>query len=513
MENNKNKHSGLLARLMKNQKGAVLPLIGLVIGITILASGFAVDYARAQIVHDRMQMALDAAAIAGARAAAIPGPESLKEDRVRAEAMEYFKANFPDGFMGTQGVVNISVDLDIETRGFDIHYETNALTVNAMLVKALGISNMSVGNLEAAVKTRTVTPMDVVMTLDVSGSMAWADGTGCEYSCGTAVPASNSRLEKAKGAMKRLTEMMDVDGVRIGLVPWDQKVNYNGTMAAPDPNLPTCGFPVTDTITASCCGCASWSSYSWTDSDGNLQTTTYCSAYNTCSRVTAVNYSGDARGCTYRDGAAHGASAVNYSSSNGFTTYWGTPGCNLVSRPASNSTWRTNAAPPSTYGNNTIRPIRYLTDNRSVIDGEIDAQVYDGNTDGALGMLWARRMLTGEGGYYPPSDRENRVVIHITDGTNTRYFGSPPHTGDTGDTNMVNQCNQTKNGDARGPIRVYTIAYNIPNRASLQACASQPGEPGGDPSMDMSFNASDANELRTALETIAYSLMTIRLTK
>lgn len=506
MEHNKNKQGGVLARLMKNSEGGVLPLIGLVIGITIMASGFAVDYARAQIVHDRMQMALDAAAIAGARAAAIPGSESQKEENVKREALEYFQANFPEGFMGTQGTININVDVVIDTKGFDIRYETNALTVNSMLVKAMGISNMSVGNVDAEVKTRTVTPMDVVMTLDVSGSMAWADGTGCEYSCGTA-PYSQQRLTKAKAAMKRLTEMMDVDGVRIGLVPWDQKVNYQGTMAAPDPNQPTCGYPVTDTITASCCGCASYSSYNWVDSDGNTQTTTYCAAYSTCSRVTSVNYSGDARGCTYRNGSANGASAVNYSSSNGYTTSWGTPGCNLVSRPASNNNWRTNAAPPSTYGSNTIRPIRYLTENRSVIDAEIDAQVYDGNTDGALGMLWARRMLTGEGGYYPASDRQNRVVIHITDGTNTRYFGSAPHTGNTSDSPMLDECTRTKNGDSTGRIRVYTIAYNIPNRPSLQNCATQP-----DPN-DNSFNASDANELKQALETIAYSLMTIRLTK
>lgn len=510
MEHKKNKHGGFLARLMENQKGGVLPLVGLVIGITILASGFAIDYARVQIIHDRMQMALDAAAIAGARAAAIPGPKTLKEARVKAEAMQYFKANFPDGFMGTNGSAKIdNVTVNTETKGFDISYKTNALTVNTMLLKAMGISNMTVGNVEAEVKTRTVTPMDVVMTLDVSGSMAWADGTGCEYSCGTA-PHAQQRLTKAKDAMKRLTEMMDVDGVRIGLVPWDQKVNYGGKMAAPDPANPnpvSCAFPQTDTITAACCGCASYSSYSWVDSDGNTQTTTYCAAYNSCSRVVSVNYAEDPRGCQYRDGAAHGASAVNYSSSNGYTTYWGTPGCNLVSRPASNSTWRTNAAPPSTYGSNTIRPMRYLTDNRNVIDAEIDAQVYDGNTDGALGMKWARRMLTGEGGYYPQSNRENRVVIHITDGTNTRYFGSAPHTGNTSDTPMLNECNQTKAGDSVGRIRVYTIAYNIPNRASLQDCATQP-----DPN-DNSFNASNANELKTALETIAYGLMTIRLTK
>src|SRR5688572_10515687 len=83
------------SHLWSNEHGAVLPLVGLAFVSLLLVTGFAVDYARAQMVKDRLQWALDAAALGGANAASTGDLA-----RVRSEGMRYLSANFPNGFMG-----------------------------------------------------------------------------------------------------------------------------------------------------------------------------------------------------------------------------------------------------------------------------------------------------------------------------------------------------------------------------------------------------------------------------
>lgn len=91
-----------------DQSGAVLPLIGLSIVLLIAFMGVAIDSGRYFLARNKLSNALDAALIA---AADIATPRLMKDDpeALQKRGREYFRANFPVNYLGT----NIS-DSDLE---------------------------------------------------------------------------------------------------------------------------------------------------------------------------------------------------------------------------------------------------------------------------------------------------------------------------------------------------------------------------------------------------------------
>lgn len=227
----------IMRKLFRSQDGGVLMLVGLAFGVIVLASGFTIDFARAQIVRERLQWAIDAAALAGARVA----HEGIGS--VQQEANAYFRANFPNGYMGTRGG-NISARNigTVNGKGRGIEFKVTNMTMESYMVDAMGMNDIKVSGL-AQVNTMPAGPHDIVLAVDVSGSMEWCESSACVYSgdpgC-TGCGASSIRMYQAKQAMRIfLDEMQGGQDIRIGIVPWDQKVNAGGVALGKGTNSST----------------------------------------------------------------------------------------------------------------------------------------------------------------------------------------------------------------------------------------------------------------------------------
>ncbi|MCP5365585.1 MAG: VWA domain-containing protein [Hyphomicrobiales bacterium] len=191
-------------RLCAEDAGAVAVYVALALVVMIAAIGAGFDASRAYMVRSRLSTALDSAALAGG----LKLYEDTRDDDIRM----YFETNFPADSLGaTVSGPNIVVDANAET----VHVSATA-TVGSTLLRLVGVDDIEV-YAESEV-TRKMTALDVVLSMDVSGSMGSDDGDGI------------SRLQEAKNAAKELTKILfGNDGVKellhIGLVPWSSKVN------------------------------------------------------------------------------------------------------------------------------------------------------------------------------------------------------------------------------------------------------------------------------------------------
>lgn len=230
------RNRSFLSCFMQCRNGGVLPLIGLAFGILVLSAGLTIDLTRAQIVRERLQWAVDAAALAAAR-------EPTNALR-REKALAYFRANFPEGYMGTSGgSFNVSNISTVNGRGTGLRFSVSGMNMRSYLAGAAGRLMGGVDNIRvsarADVNTMPTGPHDIVLAVDVSGSMEWYDGTGhgClisgDWACLHPSYAGNgTRMQNAKNAMNRFINIMQGgQDIRIGIVPWDQKVNGGGVIS------------------------------------------------------------------------------------------------------------------------------------------------------------------------------------------------------------------------------------------------------------------------------------------
>lgn len=224
-----------LKALLKSRDGAVLPLIGLAFGVLVLASGFTIDYSRAQIVRERMQWAVDAAALAAAKAA----PQG--QGAVQRAANAYFRANFPNGYMGTSGG-GVNARLGNKGAGYSVKLDVKNVKMDTYMMQIVGLNNFKV-DASAEVNTLPLNPLDIVVAMDASGSMDWRDDTGatCLFAgggCGAGdvdcpsrsayCRSGTSRLQAARGPIKSLRNMLDTKDNRFAMVPWSHITRLSG---------------------------------------------------------------------------------------------------------------------------------------------------------------------------------------------------------------------------------------------------------------------------------------------
>ena len=150
--------AAVLRDFVGGNRGGVLVWGGFILVPLIGFMGLGVDGARGYMVKGRLSQALDAAALAA-------GKWSANTAKAEEEATMTFKANFPNGYM------------DAAVSGPNINFnslnDVVGVSATAVLptyfVHLLGVPTFTVGaNTEVMRKT---VYMDVVMSLDVSGSM------------------------------------------------------------------------------------------------------------------------------------------------------------------------------------------------------------------------------------------------------------------------------------------------------------------------------------------------------
>ena len=194
---------GQAQRFLKNQNGgvaiflafAIIPLIGFV--------GIATDATRSYMVKSRLSSAIDAAGLAG-------GQSFFKPTR-DADINMFFDANFPANYMGaTVNGPDIKADEENETLTLNA-----SATVPMVFMQLFGYQSVTV-NAFAEI-TREMQALDVVIAMDMSGSMGNSLGDG-------------TRMSAARQAATDLVDILygddtSKDHLNIGVVPWNGKVN------------------------------------------------------------------------------------------------------------------------------------------------------------------------------------------------------------------------------------------------------------------------------------------------
>lgn len=399
--------------LLRDQRGATLPLVGLVFLVLIAAVGLAVDYGRAQMVQSKLQASLDAAALAAATVANSEENQARKLELKMREANKYMEANFPVDYMKTfypNGGNQYITDLRITDNG-------NGLSVSArgdmqtVLMNIVGFSSVEVdAYTEIALETSRF-GLEVVLVLDNTGSMYESNGGERKI---TALKRA------AKALVDDIYDKFDPAKTYIGIVPFSNSVRVGGAKA----------------------GGSAWK------------------RENAGSNV-PVNQPVN---CIYTDTSVHTPSRdISYGDTNQVPVGGRSPSALFFNGGGDNS-----------CGNVAMRA---MTNNVTAIRNTIDSMITSGNTRIDLGAVWGWRMISpswrGYWSHTPPTLPLNfnekdmsKVVIILTDGFNVD--GSTAIVQRAND-RLTTVCRKMKAQD----ILVYTVTlHNTGAAALMRGCAT-----------------------------------------
>ena len=194
---------------------ALLPLLGMI--------GSGLDISRVHLVKSKMQTACDASALAARRAMA----SSTLDQAAIDEGTKFFNFNFPPGTMQSQPVtLNIKAnDADIST--VDVTASTRVPTT---LMRLFGFTTL--GASVSCSADQDYVNNDIMLVLDVTGSMNCKAGSSCDYASSE---QSSSRLSRLRGATGSLYSALEgAKGVRIryGFMPYSMTVNVGKDLDA-----------------------------------------------------------------------------------------------------------------------------------------------------------------------------------------------------------------------------------------------------------------------------------------
>jgi Flp pilus assembly protein TadG len=192
----------LLGRFARGERGSVMAWAAFMMVPLLGFGGLALDTARGYMVKARLQQAMDAAALAG-------GKYAQNDTAMRDAAVQMFNANFPPGYLGAT------------VSGPNVAYNNESVTISASatldtaFMHLVGLDNITVsGQTEV---TRKTVYMDVVISVDVSGSMnSYVNG--------------GKKIDAARNAALTLTDILfgpsaTKDLLKMGVVQWDSNVN------------------------------------------------------------------------------------------------------------------------------------------------------------------------------------------------------------------------------------------------------------------------------------------------
>jgi Flp pilus assembly protein TadG len=190
--------------LARDQRGAVMAIVGLAIIPLFAAIGLAIDGSRGYLAQSRLWSAVDAAALAGGRVYS----SDTRDDDVNM----YFETNFPDGFMGAV-LEPLEIVPDDVNRTITV---TARGTLPTSFMRVVGIPTMPISaSSEVTIESQNV---EVSLVLDVTGSMA------------------GSRIVDLRDAANELVDIVVQDVQepfysKIALVPYSMAVNVGGYAA------------------------------------------------------------------------------------------------------------------------------------------------------------------------------------------------------------------------------------------------------------------------------------------
>jgi Flp pilus assembly protein TadG len=194
------------ASILGDQRGGVSSLIGLSIIPVALALGLAVDGGLAYSAQNKLQGAVDSAALAAARVVADADAD------VSADARMFFEANYPADIFGGR-ITRFNPEFDDDSGEITIDAEVEIPTA---FMRIAGLSTVTVSASSAAQQQRN--GIELSLVLDVTGSMNRND------------PSGGTKLEALKRASNTLLDSIygeneTVDDVSVAVVPYNTEVN------------------------------------------------------------------------------------------------------------------------------------------------------------------------------------------------------------------------------------------------------------------------------------------------
>lgn len=148
--------------LLADRRGAVLVFVALSLVVLVGSAGIALDAGNGYLARVRLSRAVDAGALAAARTLRQGEPQA----KLEAEAVA--RAN---GIAEGLGPITTSVTFGVNDRGENTVVVSATRSLPTVFVRLLGIDEMIV----SAMAEAAAPPLDVVLILDTSGSLAAAN--------------------------------------------------------------------------------------------------------------------------------------------------------------------------------------------------------------------------------------------------------------------------------------------------------------------------------------------------
>lgn len=207
---------GFLARLTADNRGNTTAIMAAALIPLLAMIGSGLDMSRAYLVKSKLQAACDASSLAARRAMA----SSTLDQAAIDEGKKFFAFNFPPGTMEA-APVNLEIRADeIDVSTVDV---TASTTVPTTIMRLFGFNTLP-AKVECSADQDYINN-DVMLVLDVTGSMNCQAGTTCQYA---ASEQSNSRLSRLRSAAASLYRALEgARGVRTryGFMPYSMTVN------------------------------------------------------------------------------------------------------------------------------------------------------------------------------------------------------------------------------------------------------------------------------------------------
>ena len=506
--------SPLLRAFARERGGNVAILFGFALIPMLLATGAAVDYGRAALVHQRMGDAADASGLA------IGSWIDLTQAEMTTKAQQYFDANYPPSKLGTVGKLNVSFS------GDNITVSVSG-TVQTTFMRMANIDHIDVG--ATSTITKKLRNLELVLVLDTTGSMA-----------------SNGKIGALQTAAKQMMTTLfngksTSDTLKVGVVPFAaavnigvanlnsgwldttaaSKISYEDFIKSPPVKVLDLYSPK-GLKNRSWAGCVrersggSGAPYELTDDPPSSGTpnTLWAPYFAPDEPDTSSSFSNN----YLSDGSYTGATCfIGTSDSDKRQCYTGKYTGKNVPSTATGPDFN---CPPA--------PITTLTNDQATVDAAIDALQPKGSTVLPAGLLWGWRVISPtppftEGAAYD-NDKTVKAVVLLTDGQNdvgggaadgfdkSFYnafgFAKNGHLGNTSgsnaeatlDSKTITVCNAIK---ALG-IRLYTIGFQVTSASQtvLLNCATEP---------DYFYNSPTNAQLAGIFQDIAQGLSELRI--
>lgn len=163
--------NGNKARTLK-ERGISLIFTAMTLVFIVPMVGLAIDAGILYTVKGKLQMAVDAASLAAARALSRGTDDTTQQNNATAQAEEYVLLNFPSGYFNvgtpTFGVNNSGISIDESVANQRSVSVTAYVTAPLYFLRWLGTNNTTVSATATAVRR----DVNVVVVMDRSGSLA-----------------------------------------------------------------------------------------------------------------------------------------------------------------------------------------------------------------------------------------------------------------------------------------------------------------------------------------------------